>query len=102
MNIDITPRPHPMLGPPAEGPGGEHGVGVGGGDINIHIDINMNIDIHIIINMNIEYYIEFPSRIQSFPSEVCYFYCPAWGAGAAGPSVRGSGGPSAEGRSERA
>ena len=25
---------------------------VGGDDINIHIDINMNIDIHIIINMN--------------------------------------------------
>ena len=45
-----------MLGPPAEGPGVEHGVG-GWGDINIHIAINMNIDIHIIINMNIEYYI---------------------------------------------
>jgi len=26
----------------------------GWGDINIHIDINMNIHIHIIINMNIE------------------------------------------------
>ena len=30
------------------------GWGGGWGDINIHIDINMNIDIHIIINMNIE------------------------------------------------
>jgi len=26
------------------------------GDINIHININMNIDIHVIINMNIEDY----------------------------------------------
>ena len=42
-----------MLGPPAEGPGGS--MGWGGCDIDIHIDINMNIDIiHIIINMNIE------------------------------------------------
>ena len=32
------------------------GHGVEGGDINIHIDINMNTDIHIIINMNIEHY----------------------------------------------
>ena len=31
--------------------------GVGWGDINIHIDINMNIYIHIIIDMNIENYI---------------------------------------------
>ena len=31
MNIDITP-PHPMLGPSAEGPGGEQGVGWGGGN----------------------------------------------------------------------
>ena len=48
-----------MLGPPAEGPGGEHGVGGGWGDISIHIDINMNIDIHSMINMNIEYYIDY-------------------------------------------
>ena len=46
-----------MLGPSADGAGGEHGVGVGWGDINIHIDINMNIDIHIIIDMNIQNYI---------------------------------------------
>ena len=44
-------------GPPGRGAGGGHG-GVGWGDINIHIDINMNIDIHIIFNMNIEYYID--------------------------------------------
>ena len=43
--------PRPLCGRP------QHGVAVGWGDINIHIDINMNIDIHIIINMNIEYYI---------------------------------------------
>ena len=53
MNIDIIPaHPPHMLGPPAEGLGGEHGVGLGWGDINIHIDININIAIHIIINMN--------------------------------------------------
>ena len=44
-----------MLGPPAEGPGGGAWGGGGWGDINIHIDINMNIDIPSIINMNIEY-----------------------------------------------
>ena len=31
MNIDITPS-HPMLGPSAEGPGGEAWGGVGGGE----------------------------------------------------------------------
>ena len=31
----------------------------GGGDINIHIDINMKIDIHIIVNMNIENSIDY-------------------------------------------
>ena len=31
----------------------------GGGDISIHIDINMNIEIYIIINMNVEDYIRY-------------------------------------------
>ena len=48
-----------MLGPSVRGAGG----GARGGgcvcDINIHIDINMNIDIHIIINMNIEDHIRY-------------------------------------------
>ena len=35
-------------------------MGWGGwGDVNIHIDMNMNIDIHTIIDMNIEYYIDY-------------------------------------------
>ena len=29
---------------------------MGWGDINSHIDVNMNIDIHIITNMNVEDY----------------------------------------------
>ena len=40
----------------ADGPG--DGMEWGGGDINIHIDVNTNTDIHIIINMNIKYYID--------------------------------------------
>ena len=31
----------------------------GWGDINIHIDMNMNIGIHMIINMNIEDYMRY-------------------------------------------
>ena len=30
--------------------------GMGWGDINIHIDTNMNIDIHIIISVNGQYW----------------------------------------------
>ena len=47
-----------MPGPSADG-AGVGGHGVGWGDINSHIDINMNIDVHIIINMNIEYHIDY-------------------------------------------
>ena len=59
MSIDITPYPPlPTHGPPGPVCGRPpHGVGGGAwGDINIHIDINVNIDNHIIINMNIEDY----------------------------------------------
>ena len=47
-----SPPPAPLRTAPAW-------AGGGWGDINIHIDINMNVDIHIIMNMNIEYYIKY-------------------------------------------
>ena len=57
INIDITPPPPPTPtpcsplppAPSADGPGMLWGEG---GDINIHIDSNVDIDIHIIANMN--------------------------------------------------
>ena len=73
MNIDtIPPHPHPMLPPPRPLCGRpQHWVGVGWGDINIHIDINMNIDIHIIINMNIDNYIKcFTLLMPSFQETI--------------------------------
>ena len=55
ISILTSPHtPHSMLGPPADGPAGEHGVGGGWGDIDIFIDINVSIDIQIIVNMTIE------------------------------------------------
>ena len=58
MTTDIIPPLSTHAGAAADGAGGG-GHGGGWGDINIHIDINMNIDIHIIINMNIEDYIRY-------------------------------------------
>ena len=54
MNVDITPPPHPMPGLSAD----RAGEGSWGSDINIHTDININIDMHI-INMNIKSYIKY-------------------------------------------
>ena len=57
--IMISPHPHPPYAGATHRRGqGMHGVGEWG-DINIHIDINMNIDIHSIMNMNIEDYIRY-------------------------------------------
>ena len=55
-------------------------VCVCGGDINIHIDSNMNIDIHIIINMHIENYKSYyllASRRMAVDREFAYilFVC---------------------------
>ena len=45
---------------------------VGWGDINIHIDSNMNIHIHIMIHMNIENYISY------YLLSIIYYLVPYW------------------------
>ena len=56
-----------MPGPSADGAGGAWGGG-GWADINIHIDINTNIDNHIIINMNRP---QAPLRHSAFCLDMC-------------------------------